>query len=123
VKNRKSFNKVFLSVISPFILSSHIDEYLNREGEIHMRFIYKREPVEELQLELQEVSQTMCSGGLVLFDLLFYSLILTFLIPPAAATLLHFTCTFFMIYASFACLFFFVRRTVKVAPPARNYDK
>jgi hypothetical protein len=88
-----------------------------------MRFIYKREPVEELQLELQEVSQTMCSGVLVLFDLLFYSLILTFLITPAASTLLHVTCTFLLIYVSFVCLFLFVRRTLRVIAPVRDYDK
>ncbi|WP_226085205.1 hypothetical protein [Mesobacillus sp. S13] len=88
-----------------------------------MRFIYKREPVEEMQLELQEVSQALCSGGLILFDLLFYSLILTVLITPAASTLLHFTCTFLLTYVSFACLFLLIRRTIKGITPVRHYDK
>lgn len=78
-----------------------------------MRFIFKREPIEDLRFELQKVSQAMCSGGLVLFDLLFYSLIFTILIIPAAASLLHFTGIFLLIYVSFTCIFLFVRRTVR----------
>ncbi|ESU30229.1 hypothetical protein G3A_23000 [Bacillus sp. 17376] len=78
-----------------------------------MRFIFKREPIEDLRLELRKVIQAMCSGHLVLVDLLFYSLIFTILIIPAASPLLHFTATFLLIYASFACLFLFVKRAVR----------
>ncbi|MFT9596584.1 hypothetical protein [Mesobacillus sp.] len=79
-----------------------------------MRFIFKREPIEDLQLELRKVIQAMCSGHFVLLDLLFYSLIFTVLIIPASSPLLHFTGTFLLIYVSFACLFLFVRKTVRV---------
>jgi hypothetical protein len=78
-----------------------------------MRFIYKREPVEDLQLELRKVSQVMSSGGLVLFDLLFYSLIFTLLIMPAASPILHLSGIYLLIYVSFSCIFLFVRRTAR----------
>lgn len=88
-----------------------------------MRFIYKRMPFEELQFELRAVSQAMCSGSLVLFDLLFYSLILTLLTMPADSPFLHFLCTFLLIYVSFACLFLIVRRTVRGITLARHDEE
>ncbi|MBT2695038.1 hypothetical protein J7E32_18750 [Bacillus sp. ISL-55] len=63
-------------------------------------------------MELRKVIQAMCSGHLVLVDLIFYSLIFTVLIIPAASSLLLFTVIFLLIYVSFACIFLFIRRSV-----------
>lgn len=78
-----------------------------------MRFLFKRKPISYLQEELLEVRQTMCSNGLVVLDLLFYSFIFTLLIMPLASTLAEFTGTFIVIYISCLSLFLFIGWTVR----------
>ncbi|MBT2677813.1 hypothetical protein J7E38_02305 [Bacillus sp. ISL-35] len=78
-----------------------------------MRFLYKRQPIGELEEELSQVWQAMSSGWLVLFDLLFYSFILTLLLMPLTFTLTRITGTFIIIYSSLACLFLLIRKAAK----------
>lgn len=78
-----------------------------------MRFLYKRPPIGELEGELSHVCKAMSSGWLVLFDLLFYSFIVTLLIMPLTFTLTRMTGTFIIIYFSLACLFLLIRKAVK----------
>lgn len=78
-----------------------------------MRFLYKRQPIGELEDELSQVWQAMSSGWLVLFDLLFYSFILTLLIMPLTFTITRMTGTFLIIYSSLVCLFLLIRKAVK----------
>jgi hypothetical protein len=99
----------------------HIDEYQDQEGGLHMRFLYKRPPAEELHLEIRDVRQVMCSGGLVLFDLLFYSFIFALLIMPVKAGFVQFGALFLFIYSSFSCLFFIVRKTMNKDRMFKNY--
>ncbi|HAQ06719.1 MAG TPA: hypothetical protein DCR24_04015, partial [Bacillus bacterium] len=75
-----------------------------------MRFLYKRQPANELQHEIQDVKHAMCSGKLVLFDLLFYSFIFAILLIPAQASLVIFGGLFLLIYVSFAGLFLIFRK-------------
>lgn len=98
--------------VSPFFLSSHIVEYQEQEGGLHMRFLFKRQPADELQPEIQDVRQAMCSGGLVLFDLIFYSLIFAILIMPVKAGLMLFCGLFLSVYISFAFIFLIVRKAL-----------
>lgn len=97
---------------SPLFLSSHIVEYQEQEGGLNMRFLYKRQPANELQLEIQDVRDAMCSGKLVLFDLLFYSFIFAILIMPTESSLPIFGGLFLLIYLSFASLFLIVRKVM-----------
>jgi hypothetical protein len=77
-----------------------------------MRFLYKRQPAEELQLEIRDVRHAMSSGGLVLFDLLFYSFIFALLIMPIKAGYIVFMGYFSLIYFTFACIFLFIRKLI-----------
>jgi hypothetical protein len=99
----------------------HIVEYHDQEGGLHMRFLYKRPPVEELHIEIRDVRQAMCSGGLVLFDLLFYSFIFALLIMPVNAGFVHFGTVFLFMYSSFACLFFLVRKAMNKLSIFKHY--
>jgi hypothetical protein len=90
----------------------HIVEYQEQEGGRNMRFLYKRQPAEELQLEIDAVRQTMCSGSLVLFDLLFYSFIFALFMLPVKASLLHFGGLFLFVYVLFASIFIIVRKVM-----------
>ncbi|MCM3122097.1 hypothetical protein QNH36_15150 [Mesobacillus sp. AQ2] len=78
-----------------------------------MRFLYKRQPIGEMEDELSQVWQAMSSGWLVLFDLLFYSFILTLLIMPLTFTITRLTGTFIIIYSSLVCLFLLIRKAGK----------
>ncbi len=75
-----------------------------------MRFLYKRQPHDELKRELEIVRNTMCSGEFVLFDLLFYSFIFSLLIIPENSGAWLFCILFFLIYLAGACVFLIVRR-------------
>lgn len=99
----------------------HIVEYQDQEGGLHMRFLYKRPPAEELHHEIRDVRQAMCFGGLVLFDLLFYSFIFALLIMPVEAGFVHFGGLFLFIYSSFSCLFFIIRKTMNKHRIFKNY--
>ncbi len=88
-----------------------------------MRFLYKRQPAEELQLELQDVRQAMSSGGLVLFDLLFYSFIFAILIMPMKAGFIQFSGLFLLVYGAFTCLFLFIRRSVNKYSETNDFLK
>jgi hypothetical protein len=101
-----------IPVFSPFFLSMHIVEYQEQEGGYHMRFLYKRRPAEELQLEIDDVRQIMCSGSLVMFDLLFYSFLFALLMMPVKASLLHFSASFIFVYVLFAFIFILVRKAM-----------
>ena len=110
------FKKFHLSTkfqeFSPLFLSSHIVEYQEQEGGLHMRFLYKRQPANELQQELREVRHVMCSGSLVFFDLLFYSFIFALLILPAKAGMIFFGGLYGLIYLSLAGIFVLIHRTI-----------
>lgn len=77
-----------------------------------MRFFYKRQPAEELKLEIDDVRQAMCSGSLVMFDLLFYSFFFALLLMPIKANLLHFGMLFLFVYILFASIFLIVRKVM-----------
>jgi fatty-acid desaturase len=77
-----------------------------------MRFLYKRQPANELQQELREVRHVMCSGSLVFFDLLFYSFLFALLILPAKAGMILFGGLYVLIYLSLAGIFVFIHKTI-----------
>lgn len=77
-----------------------------------MRFFYKRQPSDELELEIDDVQQAMCSGSLVMFDLFFYSFFFALLLMPIKASLLHFGGLFLFVYVLFASIFLIVRKVM-----------
>ncbi|WP_127487864.1 hypothetical protein [Neobacillus mesonae] len=79
-----------------------------------MRFLYKRPKAELVYEELDDVMEVMASDVFILLDLLIFSLIFTFLLAPAIASLGLSLLFFIASYSLFSGLYFFVFKRLAV---------
>ncbi|PLR81064.1 hypothetical protein CVD25_06695 [Bacillus canaveralius] len=77
-----------------------------------MRFLIRKSPTENIQVELQAVQTVMVSSYFVMADLFFYALLFTLMLTPMLPSIFTAVLFFISVYGSFGALYIFLKKSL-----------